>query len=169
MYLRDSNMPIDLTFEPKTSQYMDNEDYLVVLKERMLEAWPKANLTIKYRQEQMKEAYDKNTKEHNFKMGDKIMLENKACLKEKSPKLTRTFKGPYRVEKVTDTNLVIKLITTKKAEPIWVHANRCKAFEEPREQGEVTTSDEPPKESKKKGKQSANTTGNRYSLRSKAI
>ena len=115
MYLRNSNMPVDIVFEPRTSQYIDVEDYLKIMKERMTEAWQKANLSIKYHQEQMKETYDKNTKNHNFKIGDKVMLEHKACTKGLTLKLNRIFKGPYLVEKTNETNLIIRLTTKAKA------------------------------------------------------
>ena len=49
---------------------------------------------------------------------DKVMLENKVCVKEISPKPARPFKVPYMVEKTTDTNLDIRLTTKGKTEPI---------------------------------------------------
>ena len=104
-------MPIDLEFEPETSQYMDEEEYLVVMKEKLSEAYQKAQLTLKYQQELMKEQYDKNKKNHSIRIGDKIMLESKACTKGISPKLARPFKSPYVMERTTDTNLVILVIS----------------------------------------------------------
>ena len=45
-----------------------------------------------------------------------------------SKKLTRPFKGPYEVIKTSSTNLQIR--KNKNADPIVVHANRCKLAED---------------------------------------
>ena len=164
-------MPIDIAIEPKTSQYMEEEHYVTVMKERLGEALEKAKINLKYHQELMKEYYDKNKKNHGIRVGDKVMLENKACVKGISPKLARPFKGPYIVERTTDTNLVIRLITKGQSEPIWVHANRCKRYEE----GELSDKNIVPSNSASKKKivqkqqTSQASTSHRYPLRSTTL
>jgi len=48
-------MPVDLIFQKPLSQYMDEKNYLIVMKERLQEAWKRAGQSIKYNQEIMKE------------------------------------------------------------------------------------------------------------------
>ena len=67
-------MPIDLEFVKPTSQYMDKDDYKILLQDRMQEAWEKAGLKINYNQEAYKEYYDRKAKPHDYKIGDKVMV-----------------------------------------------------------------------------------------------
>jgi len=127
MYLRDINLPIDLDFIQPTSQLMDEPDYVTIMTERLATVYKKARLQIKYSQEQYKEQYDKNAKPHDFKVGDKVRIWTPTTKKGLSPKLSRPYKGPYEVVRVTPTNLFI--IKNKNSDPIVVHANRCKKAE----------------------------------------
>jgi hypothetical protein len=74
MYLGHNNMPEDLEWTPVVSQYMDEEDYVTVMKERLQEAWHTTGLRIKFYQEQYKDYYDRKTKLHKIKVGDKVMV-----------------------------------------------------------------------------------------------
>jgi len=75
-YLMNSNMPVDLIFQQPLSQYMDEKDYLIVMKERLQEAWKRAGLSIKYNQEIMKEQYDKNHADKMHTVGSMAMLKS---------------------------------------------------------------------------------------------
>ena len=129
MYLRNTNMPVDLLFQPPLSQYMEQEDYLIIMKERMQEAWFKAGLNIKYNQENMKELYDKKHHDKQPKVGEYVMLESPVIIRGQSSKLTRTFKGPYLIEKVLDTSVILRDPKRPSKEAIMVHANRCKLID----------------------------------------
>ena len=107
MYLRDISLPIDLDFIQPTSQLMDEPDYVTIMTERLATVYKKARLQIKYSQEQYKEQYDKNAKPHDFKVGDKVRIWMPTTKKGLSPKLSRPYKGPYEVVRVTPTNLFI--------------------------------------------------------------
>ncbi|MGL4337186.1 MAG: RNase H-like domain-containing protein [Turicibacter sp.] len=130
MYLRRNNMPMDLEFQASTTQYMDVPDYKAVMNERMQSAWEKAGLNVRHQQENYKSLYDKNAKPHGIKIGDLVYLNKPEPKKGLSPKLQRPFKGPYKVWGVTETNLQLKPFKNKKADPIIVHANRCKKISE---------------------------------------
>ena len=124
MYLRESNMPIDLTFSQPIAQYMEVPDYVTLMKERLGKVWTQAGLQLKYQQEQAKETYDRTAKEHVFKVGDKVMVSSPLTTKGHSNKLHRPFKGPFEVIKVTSTNLQIR--KKRNADPIIIHVNRCR-------------------------------------------
>ena len=64
-------------------------------------------MNSKNRDEQIEEQCNKNKKNTYIKVGDKVILENKACTKGKSLKLTQPFKVQYVVKQTTDTNLVM--------------------------------------------------------------
>ena len=124
MYLREPNMPIDLTFAQPIAQYMEVPDYVTLMKERLGKVWTQAGLQLKYQQEQAKENYDRAARDHNFKVGDKVMVSSPLTTKGHSNKLHRPFKGPFEVFKVTSTNLQIR--KKKDKDPIIVHVNRCR-------------------------------------------
>ena len=124
MYLRNANMPVDLTFTAPVSHYMEVPDYVTLMKERICKVWKQAGLQLKYQQEQAKDQYDKKTKNHNFKVGDQVMVSTPLTVKGHSAKLHRPFKGPFEVVKVTSTNL--QIIKKRGKDPIVVHVNRCK-------------------------------------------
>ena len=124
MYLRESNMPIDLTFSQPISHYMETPDYVTLMKERLGKVWTQAGLQLKYQQEQAKDVYDRTAKDHIFKVGDKVMVSTPLTTKGHSNKLHRPFKGPFDVVKVTSTNLQIR--KKKNADPVIVHVNRCR-------------------------------------------
>ena len=119
MYLRDSNMPIDLEFVKPTSQYMDKDDYKILLQERMQEAWEKAGLKIHYNQEAYKEYYDRKAKPHDYKIGDNVMVNIPQPKKGLTPKLQRNFKGPFKVLKTTPTNLQLQRMKRKWINQCW--------------------------------------------------
>jgi len=85
-------MPVDLIFQQPLSQYMDEKDYLIVMKERLQEAWKRAGLSIKYNQEIMKEQYDKNHTDKMPTVGSMVMLESPVIPRGHTLKLTRTYK-----------------------------------------------------------------------------
>ena len=124
MYLRHPNIPIDLEFPIPTSHYMETPDYVTVMIERLGKVWEQAGLQLKHQQEQYKEQYDKKSKEHEIKVGDKVMVSTPLTTKGHSTKLYRPFKGPYDVADVNKTN--VRLNKPKSKIPIVVHANRCR-------------------------------------------
>ena len=126
MYLRRCGMPEDIKWIKNQSQYMDVEDYKIVMLERLRTAWAKAGLQMRFNQETMKEYYDKKTRDHKFDIGDHVLIHHPFTPKGLSSKLRRPFKGPYTVIGADSTNLKLINEANKRAEPIIVHVNRCK-------------------------------------------
>ena len=71
-----------------------------------------AQQEIRKAQGNQKKQYDKSAKESVVKENDLVMLKV-----EPRFKLDRTFRGPYRVEGVTSTNVVIRPVNDPTAEP----------------------------------------------------
>ena len=63
----------------------------------MQRIWQSAGLKIQYSQEQYKEAYNQKAKEHKFKVGDHVLIEDPVVKVGLSHKLAKKFKGPYEV------------------------------------------------------------------------
>jgi len=120
-------MPVDLDFSPQSSQLMEVPDFVTIMLERLNIVYKQVGLRIKYNQEKYKEQYDKKTKPHSFRVGDRVRIFAPEPKKGLTPKLARPYKGPYEVVRVTPTNLFI--IKNKNADPIVVHVNRCKRAE----------------------------------------
>ena len=95
------------------------------MQERMRDAWKRAGLQTKYHQKQYKEQYYKTAKEHDFKPGDKVMVNTQQPEPGLTTKLQRTFKGPYLVEKTTPTNLQLRNLKGLGSSLVF-HVNRCK-------------------------------------------
>ena len=76
--------------------------------------------------ERQKYSYDKRTKEHQFKPGDRLMIHMPGTVSGKAWKLARPYHGPYRVISGTPTNVEAQLIDDIDAEPIFVAVNRIR-------------------------------------------
>jgi ribosomal protein L21E len=67
--------------------------------------------------------FNKNTKLHNFQIGDKVLIEND-FYNGKNPKLAPHFKGPGEIIDINDTNAKVKLNNSAKRQQIKTFPNR---------------------------------------------
>ncbi|KPM06602.1 hypothetical protein QR98_0050790 [Sarcoptes scabiei] len=84
---------------------------------------PKKEVSDKY-QRKMKEYYDKNTKLRKFKVGEKVLLKHPTLAKGKSPKLTPSFKGPFKIKEILANNKI--LIQDKNGQTLDTHRDLVK-------------------------------------------
>ena len=90
----------------------------------MAEAWQQARDNIKTAQARQKQQYDRHSREVHLKPGDRVMVHMPSKAQGKKWKVARPFHGPYRVLKVTPTNVEVRLVDKPTAEPIFVALNR---------------------------------------------
>ena len=105
---------------------VDVDDYRHGLTDSLTTAWALAKEYIKGAQEQQKKMYDRGTKDHRFKVGDRVMIYMPIAVTGKSWKLARPYHGPYRILGVTPNNIEARLVDDVDAEPIFVAVSRVR-------------------------------------------
>ncbi len=102
---------------------MDVDDYRHELTDSLTTAWALVRENVKGAQDRQKRSYEKGTKDHVFKVGDRVMIHMPAAVTGKSWKLARLYPSPYRVLSVTHTNVEARLADDVDAESIFVAVN----------------------------------------------
>ena len=127
LYGRDPWLPSETTLNQPSSPYVvDSSDYRVELTSSLSSAWLLAREKIKIAQASRKKQHDKRAKEHQFRVGDRVMIHMPSAVTGKAWKLARPFHGPYRVLSVTPTNVEARLVDHPDADPIFVAVSRVR-------------------------------------------
>ena len=107
MHGRDPRIPTESLLAQNRSPYaVDADDFKLDLVSSLSLAWKLASESIESSQISQKRFYDRATKQPKVHPGDRVMVFMPAEQQGKTWKLSRPFHGPYRVLKVTDTNVV---------------------------------------------------------------
>ena len=126
LYGRDPRLPTE-DLQKNTPNYaVDVDDYKSALTTYLSEAWSLAKSSIKQAQVKQKEMYDKNSKQPQYQVGDRVMVFMPSEKKGTTWKLARPFYGPYRVVDVTPTNVEVRLIDRPDDPTIFVALNRVR-------------------------------------------
>ena len=83
-------------------------------------AWLLAREKIQIAQASKKTQHDKRAKEHQFRVGDRVVIHMPSAVTGKAWKLARPFHGPYRVLSVTSTKIEARLVDHPDVDPIFV-------------------------------------------------
>lgn len=139
MYGRDPLIPMDLVLKSRTPKYNMEDNYVAELMARLNIAFTEAKQNLRNSAEKRAIQYNKKSEEVQLKVGDLVYLYDPSTKIGESKKLTKPWKGPFRImEQKSPVNFKIKELN-KKAEHI-VHVNRlklCKGeFDEPKRRGE---------------------------------
>lgn len=127
LYGRDTRLPSESVLGQQVSPYLvDADDYRHELTECLTTAWRVAKEQIAGAQDRQKQAYDKNANDHNFRVGDRVMIYMPAEATGKLRKFARPYHGPFRVLSVTPTNIEARLVDDTRADPIFVAVNRVR-------------------------------------------
>jgi len=123
VYGNSVKIPTSFTNEPEP-QYNYN-DYQFEVKRQMQEAQAFARSNLLEAKSKSKEQYDKTAKHQIFKVGQKVLLQEKAAKNKLAPK----WLGPYEILDVNPTN---KNVTIKKSNKKnqTIHQNLLKLFHE---------------------------------------
>ena len=140
---RELELPLDLMVgrPPGVSQQRNAvHDYVSCLREKLEMAHRLARQQMKKSVVLQKKQYDHRATNDPLKEGDLAWLFSAIKQKGVSPKLSRVWKGPYRiVKKLSDCTYCVKL--SAKAKPKVVHRNRLLKYEGVR--GNTNTIEEP--------------------------
>ena len=122
---RDLRLPIDLIFgRPEEEPSTIATDYAESLQERLELVHRFVRPHMEMQSDRMKEYYDSHSKEgHKLGNGDAVWLYNPRRKKGISPKLQRSWEGPYVIiKKIND--LVYRIQLGPRTKPKVVHRNR---------------------------------------------
>ena len=106
-----------------TINYNQDKKEHELVRERLIHVWNNVFDNIEKQQEKQKQLYDQTAKNTMFKVDDLVRVYTLIQRIGKNKKFERNWLGPYKVIKVTPTNLQIKY---SEGSTIWVHKNRCK-------------------------------------------
>ena len=96
LYVRDLHVPMSTILTYQRSPYtIDIDDYKSELMAHLSQAWKVARDSIKVAQKHQKTQYDKNTRDVNLKVGDRVMVLMPIEAKGEKRKLARPFHGPF--------------------------------------------------------------------------
>ncbi|KAJ8916404.1 hypothetical protein NQ315_014615 [Exocentrus adspersus] len=128
-------LPIDLISDrPKEEEGVDN--YLSRLQDRLRLTHTEVR-QFKLKSDRMKTRYDLRANTRGFQVGEKVWLYNPKRSKGKSPKLQKSWEGPYSV--VTRLNdIVYRIQKNPQAKMKIVHIDRLTPYQEPRPNEEMT-------------------------------
>lgn len=116
----EANLPME-KFEAIEPIY-DIENYVKELKFRLQTTNTRTKKILEKYKEKMKELYDRNVKEINVRIGDKIKVRNDA-----GHKLSNAYKGPYIITEIKHPNVTAIGLDNKIVE---IHKNRIQKFED---------------------------------------
>ncbi|KAJ8914343.1 hypothetical protein NQ315_011331, partial [Exocentrus adspersus] len=129
-------LPIDLISDrPKEEEGVDN--YLSRLQDRLRLTHTEVRQKLKLESDRMKTRYDLRANTGGFQVGEKVWLYNPKRTKGKSPKLQKSWEGPYTV--VTRLNdVVYRIQKNPQAKMKVVHIDRLTPYQEPHPNEGVT-------------------------------
>ena len=127
----DMNLPYDIGLGLPDKRYLDIDDYKSEITLALAQAWEIAAKNMEKAQERQKYYYDQKARESTIKENDLVMLYTPEVRPHHSKKLSTTFRGPFRVYKVTSTNAHIRPLEHPRAKLRSVHLNRLAHFHAP--------------------------------------
>jgi hypothetical protein len=128
MHGRDALCPVDLVMEiPEPAWPSDVNEYAEDLVQRLQLAFSIVGKHTKMVVDRMKKNYDVNVKQMLFEKGQLVLYYYPRRYQGRSPKWSRFYTGPHRIEKViNDVNYVLK--KTPKSKPIIAHVDKLRQY-----------------------------------------
>ncbi|KAJ8951518.1 hypothetical protein NQ318_000214 [Aromia moschata] len=124
---RELRLPCDLKFGCTPGDDVAGEDYVSTLRQRMDDIHERVRSNIQGASDRMKETYDINANDGRYQPGNQVWLYNPQRRRGLSPKLQRSWEGPYEV--VTRINdVVYRIQKLPRGKPRVVHFNRLAPF-----------------------------------------
>ncbi|KAJ8914139.1 hypothetical protein NQ315_016217 [Exocentrus adspersus] len=129
-------LPIDLISDrPKKGEGVNN--YISHLQDRLKLTHAEVRQKMRIESDRMKTRYDLRANTGGFQVGEKVWLYNPKRTKGKSPKLQKSWEGPYTV--VTRLNdVVYRIQKNSQAKMKIVHIDRLTPYQEPHPNEGVT-------------------------------
>ncbi len=110
MFGRELNSPLDM--RPPTRIY--SEDYVKIMQNERQQAYELVKDLVSKEQKRQKQHHDKNIKEINVNIGDKVWLRDFVIKKNTSKKFHQPWTGPFEIVKIIGRNNVDLKLNEKK-------------------------------------------------------
>ena len=134
---RDPRLPSVLELEPsQLRREVRLDTYKGELMSGLTEAWSMAQKQVQKAQKSQKKQYEKNTKEPDLKVGERVFVYMPKEKATKAYKFARPFHGPFRVVEVLDAGVVVRPVDPWRGESIRVAVNRVRRCPEAVPEGE---------------------------------
>lgn len=127
LFGRELRLPCDLKFGFKPNEEVVGDDYVSKLRKRMDEIHDRVRANIHEASDRMKEHYDIRATEGGYQPGDLVWLFNPQRRRGFSPKLQRSWDGPYEVLKRIN-DVIYRIRKRPNGKPRVVHFNRLAPF-----------------------------------------
>lgn len=124
LYGRDPNLPIHNFLDAVPLSTHSPTDYTTLMLERLRIGFQVAREENRKAREKQREQYNKRAVLHEYKVGDRVLIDIKVLPQGESRKFVSKFKGPYRVIKLYDNKTVD--IADNSFMPRRVHVNRLR-------------------------------------------
>ena len=127
LYGRDPQLPSEVMLQSTSGRgVMCLDDYKSTLCREMRAAWDQAQQAVLKAQKQQKQQHDREAKNADFEIGDRVFVYMPATKTGQMRKLARPFKGPYRVMARHPNGAEVRLVSQPKAPVIRVALNRLR-------------------------------------------
>ncbi|CAC5373752.1 unnamed protein product [Mytilus coruscus] len=130
---KEMNIPFDISVLPKDNMSKSAKEHLHQLIDHLKIVQEVCKQNLHKSQEKSKQYYDKRSKEPDFRIGDRVLLQCMEVPKGLSPKLHAKWIGPYYITNVGQNNTYkLRRMSDHKIIKSRIHANRIKPYEDPR-------------------------------------
>ena len=127
LYGRDSQLPTEAALSPPVVRHtISIDDYKSFMQQALSDAWGLAQESIKKAQQKQKRQHDKRAKDFMFSPGERVFVYMPAIRLGQAYKLTRPYKGPYRVIATYPNGVELQSVEHPKAKTIRVALNRVR-------------------------------------------
>ena len=109
MYGREPTRLIDRFLDARLTTIITAQEYKSQLIKNLHTAFNRVKANLREARIRMKTEYDKRTKESNYKINDKVILDFKVVARGNNKKLTSNYEGPYRILEVNDNGTAVIL------------------------------------------------------------
>lgn len=124
---RDPNVPINQFLDAISEPVPSSSDYIGSLFDRLRFSFQRTREENEKARERQREQYNKRAKLHNYKVGDRVLLDIRVVQKGNSRKFTSKFQGPWRVIRVypnrtadiTDNTYKVKTVHVNRLKPLY--------------------------------------------------
>ena len=127
LFGRELRLPCDVKFGARPDENVVGEDYVSDLRRRMDEIHERIRANVQDCSDRMKERYDVNAEKGGYREGDLVWLFDPKRRRGLSPKVQRSWDGPYEVMKRIN-DVIYRIRRTKNGKPRVVHFNRLAPF-----------------------------------------
>ena len=140
IFSRDPQLPTDIALSPPAVRHtMDLDDYKSTMLMAVSSAWKLAQENLQKAQKKQKCQHDKRARNTEFTVGDRVFVYMPAIRSGPAYKLTRPYKGPYRVVSTHSNGVGLQSVQQPKTKPIRVALNRVRRCPVPLADGEEVT------------------------------